>query len=128
MHLAVASLVFIEPLITAGCTNTFTTPSGPVQPDVNRITLDEINASAGANAYEVIERLRPRFLTTRIDLQPRAERQVYLNGLRLGGLNQLRTIPATSVMEIRFVRSFEGGGAAGRDAGGAIVVVARTGH
>jgi hypothetical protein len=116
---------FVVALICACTSNPAAAPR--IVADVNVITEAEIVASNGANAYEVIERARPRFLSSRIDLAPTRQRQVFVNGMKLGGIEQLRLIPASSVREIRFIRSFDGGGGGGGSAGAAIVVLTRTG-
>ena len=98
------------------------------QPDVNLITLEQITASEAVTAYEAIQRVRPHFLTSRIDLSPQAERRVYLDGARIGGIDQLRAIPAMTVREIRFVRSVEGGGGGTDTSGAAIIVLSKNGR
>ena len=75
-------------------------------PDV--ISPQEIEAATEANdAYQLVNRLRPLWLTTRgvgsINL-PVAEVAVYLNGMRIGGPDALRDIPRTGVAEMRFLR------------------------
>jgi hypothetical protein len=92
------------------------------------ITQGEIANSHGTTAYAVVERVHPMYLTSRLDLAPTAEREVYLNGVRLGGISELRGIPANSVKEIRFVRAIDGGAfGVGRSAG-AILVISKAGR
>jgi hypothetical protein len=100
----------------------------PIAKDAEVIGEGEMLASNATTVYEVVERTRPRLLTSRIDLAPTAERQVYMNGARLGGIDQLRRIPASAIREIRFVRSVEGGGGGGGNAGAAIILIGRVGH
>jgi hypothetical protein len=91
------------------------------------VTEPDIYASKAQTAYQALERLRPTFLISQIDLAPLSEREVYLNGIRLGGINELRLIPANSVEEIRFVRAIDGGGnGSGRSA--AILVISKAGR
>ncbi|HJQ13002.1 MAG TPA: hypothetical protein VJ840_18365 [Gemmatimonadaceae bacterium] len=92
------------------------------------ITEEEIGSSRGTNAYEVVERVRPLYLTSKLDLSPTVEREVYLNGLRLGGVGQLRFIPAREVKEIRFVRAIDGAAYGVGRSGGAILVISRSGR
>jgi hypothetical protein len=99
-------------------------PSGSLGP----ITEQEIGSSRGTTAYEVLERVRPLYLTSQLDLSPDAERQVYLNGVRLGGLGELKMIPAREVKEIRFVRAIDGGAYGVGRSGGAILVTSRPGR
>jgi len=93
----------------------------------NVLTRTEIHASGVTTAYQALERLRPVFLVSKVDLSPLSQREVYLNGVRLGGVAELRLIPASEVQEIRFVRAAEGGGTgSGRD--GAILVISKPGR
>ena len=92
------------------------------------ISLAEIASSTGTTAYEVVERARPLYLTTSVDLAPTSEREVYLNGVRLGGLNELRGIPSRDVKEIRFVRAIDGIVYGVGRSGGAILVISKGGR
>lgn len=92
------------------------------------ISQADIVSSRGTTALEVVERARPMYLTSKLDLAPNAEREVYLNGIRLGGLDQLRFIPARDVKEIRFVRAVDGGAFGIGHSGGAILVVSKVGR
>jgi hypothetical protein len=92
------------------------------------MTESEIFESRATTAYDAIERKHPLFLFSKVDLGPTAEREVYLNGVRLGGVNELRLIPAKEVKEIRFVRAIDGGAfGVGRSAG-AILVISKAGR
>ena len=86
------------------------------QQNPNVISLEEIDASAASNAYEVIQRLRPNFLRTRgavhgtpgaANAMEMVDLVVYLNENRLGGRDQLRQISATDIREIRYFNSSE---------------------
>ena len=85
-------------------------------PNPSVISTEEIEASSGSNAYEVIQRLRPNFLRTRgaVHGTPGATNAiesvdlvVYLNENRLGGSDQLRQIAKTDIREIRYFNSSE---------------------
>jgi len=77
------------------------------------ITEDEIVASHATNAYEVVNRLRGvTFLAVRgknsVDpREPPPEIHVYVDGQGYGGINSLRTIPASQIAMIRFYKGFE---------------------
>jgi hypothetical protein len=89
------------------------------------MTAADIADSHATTAYEAIERSRPRFLLTNVDRGPTVPRLVFLNGVVLGGgLDELRSIPASSVREIRFVRSID---AATAHFGGGILVFSKPG-
>ena len=92
------------------------------------ITALDIANSHAATAYEAVERSRPMYLVSMVDLAPTAEREVYLNGMLLGGLGELRRIPAKEVKEIRFVRAIDAGAYGVGRSGGAILVVSKAGR
>jgi hypothetical protein len=70
--------------------------------DPNRITLEEIEASIHQNAYDIVQSLRSRWLTTRASMSIRTgpgSVQVYVDGVRQGSL---RSITKPVIQEIRF--------------------------
>ena len=117
-------------VLLAACVNS-SSPSTRPKPlssaTTGFMTQDEIVRSHASNAYEAIQLVRPVFLVSRADLAPLAEREVYLDGMLLGGINELRRIPASSVREIRFVRALDVGSGMGR-LGGAILVITKVGR
>jgi hypothetical protein len=92
------------------------------------MTESEIAESQATTAYDAIARKHPMFLISKVDLAPTAEREVYLNGIRLGGVNELRSIPAKEVKEIRFVRAIDGVAFGVGRSGGAILVISKAGR
>jgi hypothetical protein len=92
------------------------------------ISENDIATSRGTNALEVVERVRPMYLASNLDLAPTAQRQVYLNGIKLGSVGELRWIPASEVKEIRFVRAIDGGAYGVGGSGGAILVRSKSGR
>lgn len=115
--------------LTACATATSSNPRPARSPfgHASFLTARDIHASGATTALQALERLRPMFLVSKIDLAPLGEREVYLNGLRLGGINELRHIPANAVREIRFVRAIDGGGT-GSGRAGAILVISKPGR
>ena len=99
--------------------------SGPAR-DV--ITEAEIAGTHASTAYQAIELSRPRLLISKIDVAPLAEREVYLDGMRLGGIGELRGIPASSVREIRLVRALDAAASGMSRPGGAILVISKAGR
>lgn len=76
------------------------------------ITEDEIEASLGATAYEVIQRLRPTFLSYRGETsfdksKSQPYPRVYIDGQELGPISTLRTIPALEIATIRLYRAWD---------------------
>jgi hypothetical protein len=113
-------------LVTA-CVKSGQPSLGPsVAADV--ITAAEIADSHASTAYEAIELSRPRFLISKIDVAPLAEREVYLDGMRLGGIGELHGIPASSVREIRLVRSIDAAASGVGRHGGVILVISKAGR
>jgi len=92
------------------------------------ISEEDVLRSHGTTAYQVVERLKPMYLDSKVDLAPTMERQVYLNGVKLGGLSELRWISARDVKEIRFVRAIDGGVYGVGRSGGAILVISKSGR
>jgi hypothetical protein len=107
-------------LLTAGaCASTGTAGSGGTKASSTRITKPEITASSASTAYDVVSQLHPDWLrpassnlsgtlgasqTSGTGLRQPVV-LVYLDGVRLGGTDQLRTLSAASVMSIEFVDS-----------------------
>jgi outer membrane cobalamin receptor len=76
------------------------------------ITEDEVEASRAPTAYEVIQRLRPGFLTYRGETSfDKSKSQpyptVYVDGQEYGPIGTLRNIPASEISTIRLYRSWE---------------------
>lgn len=67
---------------------------------------DEIGQANVRTAEEAIRRLRPSFLLAR-PAAGREGRGVYLDGFMIGGLEQLRGIPALVIHEIRVLSAVE---------------------
>jgi hypothetical protein len=68
------------------------------------ITAEELRDSRGRDAYEIIEFLRPGWLQRRGEYSFRNDGgiAVYLNGMRLGGIEGLRDIERDVVTSIRY--------------------------
>jgi hypothetical protein len=119
------ALVLLTACVNASEPSSRPKPLNPAAMAVMR--QDEIAHSHASNAYEAIQLSRPVFLMSRADLAPLAERQVYLDGMLLGGINELRRIRASSVREIRLVRAHDVGSGMGR-LDGAILVITKVGQ
>jgi hypothetical protein len=125
-HTVFCCVVLLAGCVSAGTQELRTSPPGVTDREV--VTEAEIANAHATTAYEAIERLRPRFLLTKVDLGPATARQVYLNGIALGGVNELRTMPASSVQEIRFVRSIDSPAFGTGHSGAVILVVSKAGR
>jgi hypothetical protein len=69
------------------------------------LLLDEIRGSGSATAYDVVESLRPMWLTKRGTQSFFFDKDVivYLDAARLGDRTALREIPAMTVASMRFL-------------------------
>ena len=129
----------------AACTNAAPPELGtrPLSPAAAVMTEAEIADSHANTAYEAIQLSHPLYLMSSIDVAPLTQRDVchnikrtraetdwknrqfpdvYLNGICLGGIGELRGIPASSVREIRFVRA-DNAGAFGIGRPGGVILV-----
>ena len=97
-------------------------------PTLNVMTQADIANSHATTAYQAVQLLRPMYLLSGVDLAPTEQREVYLNGVPLGGVDELRLIPASEVQEIRFVRAIDGGTYGLTGTSGGILVISRVGH
>ena len=122
--------VFYSMAVLSGCAaqNRAELSPAPSAGALAAITEEDIVKSHATTALEAVERLHPMYLDSKLDLAPTAEREVYLNGVRLGGVSELRWIPAREVKEIRFVRAVDGGAYGVGRSGGAILVISKTGR
>lgn len=82
----------------------------------NLITQSEISAVIGQveNAYDLVEKLRPQMMRSRASTFGAVREdgtqggqqitvQAFVDDIRLGELTNLRTVPATTVHEIRYI-------------------------
>lgn len=99
--------------ISLGCAST---PSGSLaETRTSQILTQEEISSSGAfgNAFDVITRLRPNFLTSRGPTTlGNAQRtgmypNIYLDGIPYGDINTLRNIDASTIAEIRLYQAGE---------------------
>jgi hypothetical protein len=91
------------------------------------ITAQEIAALTVVDAYEVVEKLRPEFLRSRGPSSIRNARPdyaiVYIDGVRAGGLSELRRVPRGVIAEIGYMAAADATTRYGIDhSGGAILV------
>lgn len=90
-------------LILSACASSGSPSRG--SPDV--VTRAEIETVNSADAYELLQRLRPQFLRSRGSVSMRNSSSsypiVYLNNVRHGDVMSLRNILVTDINEIRFI-------------------------
>lgn len=118
--------------LQAGCASAGSTSRSHVSRGFTPSTVltdAEITRGGTRTAYEAIQRLRPWYLSLTRARGASGERAVYVDGIRLGGLETLRGIPASDVREVRSLDAREATLRFGTGhSAGAIVVVTRTGR
>ena len=92
-------------LVAAGCVGHNATTSPGV--DRNLLVQDQFAGRGFHSAYDVVEAMRSNWLTSRgpNSFQTSTEVQVYLDGVRMGGVETLRTI---DVRPVTYIRYFDG--------------------
>lgn len=99
MHRRIAFGLFLWGLVA--CASGGTGSGGPRRnPDV--ITRAEIEGTDALSALEVVQQLRPTFLRPPGQSDPVL---VYVDGVRRGGLSELRSLPRETLEEIRYVNA-----------------------
>jgi outer membrane cobalamin receptor len=93
-------------LTLAGCATSNPTRSATSSDVISRA---DIEASSAANAYELVQELRPQFLRRRGQTSMRDPGSgypvVYINDVRHGSLDVLYTIRLEEIDEIRYIGS-----------------------
>src|SRR5213594_1176454 len=99
----------------------------------NVLTSEEIQRANVGSAYDAVQTLRPRWLQGPKELNrmpANAEESarpagiaVYVSDMSMGGVDYLREIPAGTVLELRWLRSFEAASRFGPTEGQSAIVV-----
>jgi hypothetical protein len=126
LRLLVVVLAFALP----ACATSTTGGTDQPRREPNRLTTVEIRGAHYRNAFELVQALRPAWITTRGQisvLDPLAgEVVVYLDGIRAGGAAFLRQISLTSVDSMEYMGATAASARYGiNHAGGAILVSTR---
>lgn len=110
-------------LAASGCARTGTR-SGST-PDRSIITRAEITERRYNNAFDAVEALRRNWLLARgpDSFQSPTTVQVYLDQMRLGGIDQLKTIQTSQVSSIRYYDGISATARWGLDHGAGAIVV-----
>jgi hypothetical protein len=92
------------------------------------VSVDEIRSiETGYTALEAVRRLRPEFLSRHATPRPGDAEEgfavVYMDGVRLGGLQTLANIPVTTIVEIRYLRTSAAAEQFGRTHRGGVILV-----
>ena len=113
---------------SAACTHR---PTGSGNANTSIITRQEIEQSRATNAYDVISRLRGRYLNARgrnsIHLDPQTYPVVFLNDQEYGTLSVLRNISSDGIEQIRYYTGTEAAARFGAQYGGGVIqLISRT--
>lgn len=99
-----AALLLVPTLIVlAACASA---PGSELAGGADRITRAEIDRGQWSDAYELVRTLRPRWVESRgMDtvLGEPGEVQVYVDGMRLGAVDLLRTVPTSAIQHLEWV-------------------------
>ena len=88
----------------------------------------EIAGAHVTTAYEAIMRLRPTYVSFQRITTGNERRLVYVDGMLMGGLDVLRTMPAADIHEVRLLTNVSGAyGYALNNSGGAILITTKVG-
>ncbi len=104
----------------------FKRATAPAFPSRDVISEAELSNTIAATAYEAIQRLRPTFLSWTRSVTPYENRRVFVDGLEMGGLESLHSIPVLSIHEIRMLSGIEAAGRYGTtNSAGALVITTK---
>ncbi len=122
-------LLVVMAVFLAGCASTGTKAEGE---RMDRLTREQILDSGATNLYDVINRLRPRWLTVRSTRSFNMETEivVFQNEMYLGGPDALRQLSPELAFEVEYMDGTKAtaslpGLMSGRHIEGAIVVRTR---
>ncbi len=105
LRVAVVSCAVVS---VSGCTKAVQVPQASER---NVITRDEFESARVSTAYDVIVRFRSNFLRSRgknsILLKQPQQATVFLDQVEYGAINSLRSIPASTIAEIRFIEGWD---------------------
>lgn len=116
------SLLALTACASTGTSNSSTAQGG--RRDV--LTLEQIEATNRQNAYDVVETLRSNWLRPRGQtslMSQSAQVLVYVDDTRVGGVDQLRSIPAMVINSIRWYDGIAASGRWGLDHGAGVIAV-----
>lgn len=97
--------------VLGACASASSGTSSAPKSSPNLITADEIARVNVVNAYEAVQKLRPAMLRQRqvasANAQATGELVVYMDNNRLGDVEQLRQISASSIASLRYFSASE---------------------
>ena len=100
--------------------------AGRVRGRPDLLTEEQIRATNHSTLYDVVRALRPNWTRTRgpDSLVNPGQIQVYLDDMRLGGVEELKQIPATGISYVQWYDGIAASGRWGLDHGNGVIYVA----
>ena len=92
-------------LAVAACGSAEVAPENRPRTRSDRLTQDDILQTGMTTMYDVIQRLQPAWLIPQREKGLPAPVGVFMDGTRVGNADFLRQIPATQVVEARFLNN-----------------------
>ena len=116
--------------LVMACTSAVTTSAHTAIRNPSVLSSAEWASANVSTAFDAIEQLRPQFFRSRgqtsILLRAATQTNVYLDNMRLGGLETLHDVPITGIRAIRYLSADEATYRWGTNqTGGAIQLVSR---
>jgi len=132
MNMRATCLAFALPLVWACSAGAGQAGRTAPRHDPNLITAEELAAANTSNLFDAIRQLRPMWLERGVPTalpvtSAQSEMRVYVNRVREGGTDALRSIPILLVESVRFLTASQAQAEFGLDnLHGAIQVITRS--
>jgi hypothetical protein len=103
------AVLSVSLILLSGCARPApgeTRPAAAPRLNSTSITQEEIRTAGAANAYDLVQSLRPKWLNMRGSIAhtpTEGDIVVYLGFARLGGLSALREVAATSLVTVEYL-------------------------
>lgn len=109
------------------CTPRVRSSCAGITPPSSTVGAAELQAAKAPRLLEALRRVRPRFLQTRA---PRRDQfaVVYVDGVRVGDLSYLSSVPVADVVDVAFLRAADATTRFGTDHTGGALLVRTHGH
>lgn len=111
MQRIVAAVLVVAALGACGPMGT----SAPGRGNARLLTAAEISASPTTNLFEVVQRLRPAWLTAKFQGGSRGYPAIYVGSQRAGEIEYLRSINTDNVLEVRYFDPIDAASRFGRN-------------
>ncbi|WP_420130023.1 hypothetical protein [Longimicrobium sp.] len=111
MQRMVAAMLMVAALGACGPSGT----SSPGRGNARLLTAEELSASPTTNLFDVVQRLRPAWLTTKFQGGSRGYPAIFVGSQRAGDINYLRTINTDNVLEVRYFDPIDASSRFGRN-------------